>query len=222
MLRRFIATFAAGLLAVLPLVLTVTVVAFIISKLNAFLGPQSGFGQLMQALEGRLGLPAGIGLPYAASVVLVVLAIWLLGLIARRVTGRRLGGLLTAVIGKIPFINKVYNSAEQVVGLLAKKDGDAAGALSNVVLVHIANVKVLGMLASHEPITIEGKAHFVVFLPSTPVPASGQNLIVPCDDVIDVDVSVEELTRILISLGSLGPPVLNSKPQLVIKSACQP
>jgi uncharacterized membrane protein len=217
MLRRFLTTFAAGLLAALPLVITVAVIAFILSKLNALLGPQSGFGRLMRDVEAALRLPAGFGLPYIASVLLVVLAIWLLGLVARRVTGRRMGGLVTMLIGKIPFINKVYNSAEQVVGLLARKDGDAAGALSNVVLVRIANFKVLGMLASHESVEVDGKPHYIVFLPSTPVPASGQNLVVPCEDVLDVDVSVEEMTRILISLGSLGPAVLNSKHPLVLE-----
>jgi uncharacterized membrane protein len=119
-------------------------------------------------------------------------------------------------MARIPFINKVYNSAEQVVGLLGKKDGDAASALSNVVMVRIANFKVLGMLASHESVLVDGAPHFIVFLPSTPIPASGQNLIVPCADVMDVDVSVEEMTRILISLGSLGPAVMNSKHPLVL------
>jgi len=143
-------------------------------------------------------------------------AIFLIGLAARRFAGRRAGNFFAGLMARVPFINKVYNSAEQVVGLLAKKDGDAASALSNVVLVRIANVKVLGMLSSAESVLIEGVPHFIVFLPSTPIPASGQNLVVPCTDVLDVDVSVEEMTRILLSLGSLGPPVMNSKAPLLL------
>lgn len=217
MLQRFTATFAAGLLAVLPLVITVGVISFIISKLNSFLGPQSPFGKLMHELEVQLGVPEGWGLSYIVSVILVVMAIWIIGLGARRLAGQRAGNLFNAMMARVPFINKVYNSAEQVVGLLSKKDGDAASALSNVVLVHIANFKVLGMLASPDRVVVDGVPHFIVFLPSTPIPASGQNLIVPCEDVVDVDVSVEEMTRILISLGSLGPTVMNSKENLIIQ-----
>jgi uncharacterized membrane protein len=50
-----------------------------------------------------------------------------------------------------------------------------------------------------------------VFLPSTPIPASGQNILVPVADVTDAGISVEEMTKILVSLGSLGPGILNQQ-----------
>jgi uncharacterized membrane protein len=210
MIRRFTATFIAGLFALLPLLITVGLIGFVMGKLNAWLGPQSPFGMWLTTLSSSLALS------YILSIAIVVLFIWCIGWLARRVTGQRLTRLMDQIIARIPFINKVYKSVEQVVALLNRKDGDAASALSNVVLARIGNVRVLGMLASPHPVVIHGVPHFIVYLPSTPIPASGQNLVVPCADVEDVDISVEELTKILLSLGSLGAGILNSKSPLIL------
>jgi uncharacterized membrane protein len=123
---------------------------------------------------------------------------------------------VTWLVSRIPFINKVYNSAEQVVQLMSRQEGDAASALANVVMIRIANVRVLGMLSSPDPVLIHGDPHFIVFLPSTPIPASGQNVIIPAADVEDVTLSIEELTKVLISLGSLGPQIMNAKQPLIL------
>jgi uncharacterized membrane protein len=214
MLRRIAGTFIAGLLAILPLLITVGVVGFLVSKLRTWLGPGSAFGSWMQGLATTWRIPAELS--YLGSIVLVVSLICFIGLFAQRFTVRRASGWITWLIGRIPFINKVYNSAEQVVHLMARKDGDAASALGNVVMVRIANIRVLGMLSSPTPVLINNEPHYIVFLPSTPIPASGQNVLIPAADVEDVAISVEEMTKILISLGSLGPEIMNSKQPLIL------
>jgi uncharacterized membrane protein len=210
MLKRFMTAFIAGLFALLPLLITLSIIGFLVNKLVTWLGPASLFGQWLISIYPRLEIT------YPASFVIVIVFITLVGYFARRVTGQRIAWIMEIVISRIPFINKVYHSVEQVVGLLSKSQGDAAAALSNVVMANIANVRVLGMLASSEPVIINGIAHFIVYLPSTPIPASGQNILVPCTDVEDVDISVEELTKILLSLGSLGPGIMATKSPLIL------
>ena len=214
MLRRFMANFTAGILALLPLLITLAIVGFLVGKLNSIIGPQSGFGRLLAGLAGESEAMLAVG--YLLTVVIVLAFIWVIGFIARRYAGRGITRLATQIVGRVPFINKVYTSAEQVVELLAKKDKDSASALSNVVMVRIANLHVLGMLSSPEPVSIQGRPHFIVFLPGTPVPATGQNLLIPEEDILDVDVSVEEMTKILLSLGSLGPRIMNEKESLFL------
>lgn len=213
MLQRFMATFFAGLFALLPLLITIGVVGFLVTKLFTWLGPGSLFGQWLSSIYPRLGIT------YPLSFLIVIVVITGVGVFARRVTGKRLAGLFTWMIGRIPFVNKVYHSVEQIVNLMAKHEGDAGSALSNVVMAQIANVRVLGMLASSDPVHINGVPHYIVYLPSTPIPASGQNLLVPCSNVEDVDISVEELTKILLSLGSLGPGIMSEKSPLILPPA---
>jgi uncharacterized membrane protein len=212
MLKRFVQAFIAGLFALLPLIITLGVIGFLVNKLVTWLGPASLFGQWMISIYPRLEIT------YPASFVIVILMISLVGYFARRVTGKRVAWLMDLIISRIPFINKVYHSVEQIVGLLNKGQDDAASALSNVVMANIANIRVLGMLSSPEPVLVNGIPHFIVYLPSTPIPASGQNILVPCTDVEDVDVSVEELTKILLSLGSLGPGIMGEKQPLILPS----
>lgn len=201
--------FIAGLLALLPLFVTVAVVSFIVGKILSWFGPGSAFGGAMRHLAERFGLPS-TSLLYVVSLLLALALITLIGQFARRYTGQRVGAWVTGLVGRVPFINKIYSSTDQVVALLTRRDGDAAGALSHVVMARIGPVRVLGMLASPEPVRIGAESFYIVFLPSTPIPASGQNILVPVDDVQDAGISVEEMTKILVSLGSLGPGILNS------------
>jgi uncharacterized membrane protein len=159
-------------------------------------------------------LAEGLGLPSAAllhflGLLLALVLITLIGQFARRYTGQRIGTWVTGLVSRVPFINKIYSSTDQVVGLLTRREGDSAAALSHVVLAKVGPVRVLGMLASPEAVRIGGESFYIVFLPSTPIPASGQNILVPVADVQDAGISVEEMTKILVSLGSLGPGILN-------------
>jgi uncharacterized membrane protein len=207
----FARNFIAGLLALLPLIVTVAVVSWIVGKILAWFGPESSFGAAMRSLAENLNLPSA-SLLHFLSLVLALALITLIGSVARRYTGQRIGEWVTGVVSRIPFINKIYSSTDQVVSLLTKRDGGGAErALSHVVMARIGPVRVLGMLSSPEPVRIDGADYNIVFLPSTPIPASGQNILVPVADVIDAGISVEEMTKILLSLGSLGPGILNQR-----------
>lgn len=211
MLRKLGSYFLAGLLAVLPLVFTIAVVGFVYAKLLEWLGPQSRFGTVVQSISQSTALPPVVA--YAMTFTLVVAVILLLGMFATRFTGKRLLAFFNRLIGRIPFINKVYGSAEQVVQLFNNQDSDSVSALSNVVLARFANSYVLGMLANANPVRIHGQDHVFFYMPNTPVPATGNLYIIPVEDIYHVDMSVEELTRIEVSLGSLGPGIINSRPQ---------
>jgi uncharacterized membrane protein len=211
MLRRFVTTFMAGVLALLPLLVTVLAISFLVGKLADWIGPQSAFGRWVTGVSPEDAAAADPTLNYVVALLLVIIAVWVVGAFARRITGRRIGMLIEALIGRIPFINKIYSSTDQVVALLSHREGDAAAALSSVVLCRLGNIRVMGMLSSPQPVVIDGVDHFIVFLPSTPIPASGQNVIVPAEDVRPLDLTVEEMTKILVSLGSLGPGILSGR-----------
>src|SRR5205085_4665304 len=103
-MRWLARNFIAGLLALLPLLVTVVVVGYIVGKLLAWFGPASAFGAAMRALAIDFGLPSA-SLVYAVSLALTLALITLIGYFARRYTGQRIGAAVTALIGRIPFIN---------------------------------------------------------------------------------------------------------------------
>ncbi|MCC7479830.1 DUF502 domain-containing protein [bacterium] len=209
LLRRFSATFLAGVLAILPLLITIGVVGFVVGKLSEWLGGESLLGRGLHSVAEAWGIPPSVG--YSITVVVAIVLITCVGYLARRITGRRVGAFITSVVARVPLVNKVYTSAEQVIGLLARNDGQGAAPLGNVVLIRVANARCLGILSSPDPVQLPGGPHYMVFIPATPLPASGQNLLVPEADLEDIDLSVEEMTRIVLSLGSLAPQIMAGK-----------
>lgn len=213
MLRKLGSHFLAGLLTLLPLAITVSLVGFVYAKLVSWLGPTSPFGQFITSLSAATTLPPSVA--YVLTFGLVVLVILGIGSVATRYTGKRIVAFFNSLIARIPFINKIYGSADQVVQLFNNSSGDSVSALSDVVCARFANTYVLGMLANSTPVRIGGKDYFFFYMPNTPVPATGNLYMVPREDIYNVDMTVEELTRIEVSLGSLGPAVINSRPQPV-------
>lgn len=212
-MRKVTATFITGLLAIMPLAVTVGMVYFIADALYGVVGPTSTFGQWLIALEEALSLPRAVSYPLA--VIIVLLIIWLVGYMTKLYIGKRFTEWAESVIARIPMINKIYSSVDQVVELVSKRDSPAGPALTNVVVAKLANTTLLGLLANSDKIMLEGVPHYLVYVPSAPMPTSGFNYLVPCADVRDIDLSAEELTRIIVSLGSLGPGIMNNKPELI-------
>lgn len=214
MVRKFMGTFLAGLMAILPLVITIAVFVFLGKYLYAWFGPNSLLGEALIDADTKFSIHPTVS--YPLLIIVAVALIWVVGYFAQQYIGKKIGEWFEAVIARIPFINKVYHSVDQVVELFRKKDKDAAAALSNVVLMRFANTRMLGMLASDDRVVLDGVAHYMVYVPSSPVPTTGFNYLVPCEEVLDVDITVEEMTRIIVSLGSLAPQTMNAKSPLVL------
>lgn len=207
MLGKLFATFLAGLLAMLPLIITVSVVGFVYGKLRQWLGPQSRFGKLLQSLSERVDLHPGWA--YCITFSTVVLLITIFGFFAKRATEARFGRL----IERIPIVSTIYDSTQKVVDVLSsRQQQNVPGTLRQVVLAKIANASVLALLSNSQPVVVDGVSYYMVFYPATPIPASGQNYLVPIEDVKKLDMTVEELTQVYVSMGSLAPQLVN-KPQ---------
>jgi len=58
----------------------------------------------------------------------------------------------------------------------------------------------------------DGREYLLVFVPSSPIPATGFNLLVPVEDFESLDIPVEDLAKIFMSVGLLGPQVLSYPP----------
>jgi uncharacterized membrane protein len=208
MLRKLSSYFLAGLLALLPLIITVAVVSFLYGELVRWVGPQSHFGRFVYSVSAVTTIPAAIA--YVLTFLAVVALILAFGLMATRITGRRLRDLFNSLIARIPFVNKVYGSAEQVVQLFQSHSADAVSALGHVVLARFANTQVLGVLANNERVDVGGVPHLFFYMPHAPLPATGGIYLVPEADITYIEMSVEDMTRVQLSLGSLGPGAMKA------------
>jgi uncharacterized membrane protein len=209
---HFFRHFLSGLLVVLPFLATLAVIAWLLGILGQVLGPSSLLGSLWFGIFSIL--PIGWTGQVLLGYLLVIVLIGVVGYFAKGWVIRHMLAILREFFGRIPIVGKIFNSVEQVVGLWTdKKKSDmnsSAGSakVGEVVLVNFANTKVFGILSTPEIYRIDGLDYHLVYVPSAPVPATGFTYFVKTSDVSKSSVGVEEMSKVLVSLGVLGPEVL--------------
>jgi uncharacterized membrane protein len=131
------------------------------------------------------------------------------GAILASVVGRTLWRLVEKFIMSTPFLKKVYPYVKQITDFLLAQDKMS---FSRVVSFEyprkgswaIGLVTGTGLKKVSEQ---NGKEFLTIFLPTSPTPFTGFVLMVPREDVIDIDISIEEALRFIISGGVITPGV---------------
>ncbi|OPL10375.1 MAG: hypothetical protein AVO34_10845 [Firmicutes bacterium ML8_F2] len=191
--------FTTGFLTILPLAVTIYVFYLIFSFLDNLLG------NLIQAIIG-FRVP-GIG--FAAGIALILI----IGFIASNIIGRRLIDFSDRLLQRVPLAKSIYVSARQIIDAFTIQ-GKAA--FQKVVLLEYPRrgLYVLGFVTGSSKGEIQGKTHeetLNIFIPTTPNPTSGMLILAPRSEVIDLDMTVEEGMKVIISGGLFSPPVDISK-----------
>ena len=197
----------AGLLVWLPLAITVWVLSWLLSVLD------SVFLALLSATQAVMpeSLHAGIEqLRHMPGLGVVVLALGLIltGIFVTNIFGQWWVRQWDRVLNKIPIVKSIYSSVKQVSDTLFSSSGNA---FREAVLVQyprqgswtIAFVtgQPSGEVASHLPTDM-----LSVYVPTTPNPTSGFFLMMPRADVIELQMSVDEALKYVISMGVVAPP----------------
>jgi uncharacterized membrane protein len=191
-----------GLLIWIPLAITIWVLDLIVSTMDQTL-------QLLpeqyqpQALLGRQ-IP-GLG------ALLTVVVVFVTGALASNILGRRLVRFWESILGRIPVVKTIYSGVKQVSDTLFAPGGQA---FSKALLVQYPRegswtIAFLtgrpgGDVANH----LQGD-YVSVYLPTTPNPTSGFFLMMPKADVIELDMSVDEALKYVISMGVVPPDAKN-------------
>lgn len=198
--------FLTGVAALLPFVVTVFVVTWLVRLADAYVGPSSSFGRFLLTIAGKEQKFVG----YLGGYLIVVCLLVLLGFLVTRATLARFHRGLDATVARIPLIGKIYSAVSQVVELLGNKDQSALDRFGGVGEITVGNIKLLGLLTSNQRYTMgNGREHLLVFIPNSPFPVTGFNLLVPVEDFRRLDLPLEDVAKLFMSLGLLAPQVMN-------------
>jgi uncharacterized membrane protein len=203
--RAPIRTFVAGLLAVLPVALTVAVIVWVASVVDQFIGPHSAVGRLLVSI-GLTVVETKIA-AYLIGIVFVLSAIYVLGLLVQAGLQRRLQTLVDDVLRRIPLVGSVYDLAHRFVGMLDRKEQTDLKTMSPVWCFFggEGGAAVLALLATPERILFGGRPYHVVLVPTAPVPFGGGLFFVPVEWIKAAPFGVEGLTSIYVSMGISAP-----------------
>ena len=142
------------------------------------------------------------------ATIIVVLLITLLGYVSRYVLGKYFGGLAERFIQTIPGVSGVYNTVKQIVATFSTQNRDL---FNKVVLVEFPRkgVHTIGFLTSKTQSEAQarvGQELWTVFVPTTPNPTGGYLLLIPKDEIIELEMSVGDGMKLVISGGAVTPP----------------
>ena len=203
---RWQANFWAGLVIVLPAVISLAVLRWL-------------FGTVANITDTLLVfVPAefthhdhGNGPMYWYwSLVALLFAAFLIGtvgLLARNYFGQKIIEWVDSGLMRIPLLNKIYSATKQVNDAFSATNKTA---FRTVVLVEFphAGAYSIGFITSdqqEEVLAKTGQKVVCVFVPATPNPTSGFLLMVPEEKVIKLDMSVPDAIKYVISLGAILP-----------------
>lgn len=204
-MARIARVFLAGILGVLPLVVTAVVLGWLVSLIIDYIGPGSWFGQQLVSLG--LSVDKGAIAPYVLGLLIVIGAIFVVGLLVEHRIGSWLGTMFDALIRRVPLVSNVYDLSKRFTSIMGPKSGDELKGMSPVWCFFGGEpgAAVLALLASPTPVMLNGAAYLGVLIPSAPVPFGGALIYVPDSWIKPAEGGVEHLMNVYVSMGVTPP-----------------
>jgi uncharacterized membrane protein len=191
-LRRY---FFAGLLVLLPLVITIWLLGWIISVMDGL------FDILPAVVRPMTYLP----IPGLGAIITLALVV-VLGFLATSVLTRRALAVWDSILIRIPIFRGVYTSVQKLVETIFSPEQDGRRVVlfeyprKGIFTVGFATGYASGELARHSEARLVN-----IFVPTTPNPTAGFYLLVPEQDIVTLEMTPEEAFKLIVSGGMISP-----------------
>lgn len=204
--------FFSGALLLAPLIVTIWAFSKIIDVVGGTFRPlyEDYLPQSLQRLPFFWDL---------AATVVVVLLVTAFGYLSNYVLGKYFLGIGERAIRRIPGVGAVYNSVKQVVATFGTQNRNL---FSKVVMIEFPrkgawSVGFLTNTAQGEPQAAIGPTMWTVFIPTTPNPTSGFMIVLPREEVIELNMTVGDGMKLIISGGAVLPTMPEPRPVPVVR-----
>ena len=194
-LRRYL---IAGLLNWVPLGVTLLVLMWLVDVMDRTL--------LLLPLQYQPETLLGMRIP-GLGIVLTLVVLLVTGVVAANLFGRQLVAGWEALLSRIPLVRSIYMGVKQLMEMLFSPSGQS---FRKVLLIEYPRAG-LWTLAFQTGVRV-GEAQYKtgrdvvnVYVPTTPNPTSGFFIMVPKRDVVELDMSVDDGLKMLISMGAIVP-----------------
>jgi len=204
--------FITGLLVLVPLVVTFWVMSTLIETLDQslLLLPEDWRPQKLLGFS-MVGLGA----------LLTLAVIFITGLIATNFFGQQIIMLWESLLSRVPVVKSIYASVKQVSDTIFS---DSSNAFRQALLVEFPRKGTWTVaFLTGEPggdVANHLTGDFVsVYVPTTPNPTGGYFLMLPEKDVVELDMTVDQALKYIISMGSVSPEIKSEKVAKLKKKA---
>ena len=196
-MKRLRNYFISGLLFWIPLALSVIVIKFFLELVNNLI-PQKYLPEAIFKLDTTIP---------GSGIILVLLVILITGVMVTNILGRKLVALWEKVLNKIPGFRNIYNVLKKVSDTVFNTSTES---FRKAFLIQYPS-KGIWVIAFQsgdyrgEAESIIGEEIMNLFVPTTPNPTSGFFVLIAKKDAFELDMSVEEAFKLVISAGVVTP-----------------
>jgi uncharacterized membrane protein len=197
--------FLAGVLTLIPIWITWVIFTFVLDQLSALGRPAAR--KVTEYLGPLAGWFAGDAMQTTLALVLTLSFILLIGWATTQFIGARLLALFDKIMQWIPLVEKIYGATKKLLAAMQQKpDG-----VQRVVLISFPHdeMKAVGIVTRTLTDVHTGEKIAAVYVPTTPVPTSGYLELVPLDQIIETDWTLDEAMTFIISGGAVSRETVN-------------
>lgn len=190
--------FVNGLLAILPLALTLAILNISINLINTW---------ILTPVRTAISYTPLSAVP-AIEIVLTIVIILLMGMLVRFFILRSIIEAGEQLIVKIPLVRPIYSSAKQLVQIFSTTPEKSPSRKVVLVPYQAAGTYTIGFMTGELPASLSPQntiQYCTIFIPTTPNPTSGFLIIVPANEVKLIDLSPQEAMTYIISGGIVQP-----------------
>jgi len=189
--------FLAGILVVVPIGATILILFWIFNQIESIPGLQA----VIKRIFGHPVPGVGFGI--------TIILIYLVGIIASNVVGRRLIHYGESLLAKVPVVRPLYTGIKQILEGFSRPGKTG---LMQAVLIEFPRkgIWTMGFITNESP-TQSGERQLNIFVPTSPNPMSGFLQIVSEDEVIRTNIPIDEALKMIISAGKVSPQEISDR-----------
>jgi transmembrane protein len=203
LLKKYMIT---GLLVWLPVAVTIWIISSIVGATD----------QIINLLPQKWRLETYLGLKVPGQGFLIaIVVLFVTGVLAANVLGRKILEGWDSLLGRIPVVKSIYSSVKKVSESLLS---DNSRSFKTPVLVPFPqpNIWTIAFVSGSVPQSVsnvlpEPTDYVSVYVPTTPNPTGGYYIMVRQSDIRELDMTVDEALKYVISLGMVMPDELPLK-----------
>ncbi len=195
----------AGIFTVVPLWVTWVIFEFSFQQLTKFGIPW------VRAVAGWISddspaIAQWFLQPWSQNVLaalLTLIGLYLLGWLVSRVIGRRLIAAFEKLLSRVPIVQNIYGAVKKLINTFQQ----SPEGVQRVVLIAFPSpeMKTVGLVTQTMTDSETGQKLAAVYVPTTPNPTSGYLEIVPIEDLVPTEWSIDEAMTFVISGGAVAP-----------------
>ena len=206
--QRLTRTYLTGILGVLPLALTLAVLAWLVVFLHNLVGPSSSFGQLLRS--AGMTVSACEATAYVIGLVGAVVLVYVVGLLVERGPGGSLRLVMDSALDRVPVVNTVYDASKNLTSMFDRRHDSIEG--MSPVMCYFGDDLSAGipaLMPTSKLIHMNGADYRIVIVPTAPVPFGGALLCVKAEWVKPAACTMDELLGMYMSMGMSAPTHLS-------------